>query len=375
MESVLTGDSENVFFRCVEDCSEAIMITDSTGKLLYVNPAWCQIYGYSSQEALGSTPRLLHSGNQKSEFYERMWSEILNPKLGHWKGEVVNKSKDGTLIPVLLTITPVRDKSGSIVGHMGIALDISTQKQLEAKVLQQDRLASIGVLASGLAHEVGTPLGVVRGRAEFLMMQTDAKQNKTIESGLQTIITQIDRISRLISSLLRFSRANDDVRTQEIELTLVVEEVLNLIGQNLKANSIELRLEVPSGLRIHADTNRLQQVFLNLLVNAVQAIQKAVRDGSRRGHHISIRAEEKRRSGGLGVAISITDTGCGIPPENMRKLFQPFFTTKDVGEGTGLGLAIVSKLIHEMRGEITVESAPNDGAKFTIFLPAPAHLR
>ncbi|MBI3556277.1 MAG: PAS domain S-box protein [Deltaproteobacteria bacterium] len=369
MEYMLANtDPQNVFFRCVEDCSEAIMVTDTKGILLYVNPAWCQIYGFTKKEAVGQTPKILHSGYQPSEFYRQMWQTILNPKLGSWKGDIVNKSKNGALTPVLLTITPVRDPNGQIVGHMGIALDMSAQKQLESKVLQQDRLASIGVLSSGLAHEVGTPLGVVRGRAEFLMMQPEVAKSPVLGIGLQTIVTQIDRISRLISSLLRFSRATDDVHNQDIEFLAVIDEVENLIGQNLKASSIELKLEIPKGLKIHADFNRLQQVFLNLMVNAVHAIQKAQKDGSGREHAIVIHAERKGEASDSSVVITVKDSGCGIAPGNLRKIFQPFFTTKDVGEGTGLGLAIVSKLVHEMRGEIMVESVLGEGANFTLFL-------
>jgi PAS domain S-box-containing protein len=368
MEYVFDANPRNVYFRCVEDSNEAIMITDTTGTLLYVNPAWCEIYGYTKEEAIGATPKLLHSGYQSAEFYKSMWQRILDPALGHWKGEIVNRSKSGALIPVLLSITPVRDSDNRIIGHMGIALDMSAQKQLEAKVLQQDRLASIGVLASGLAHEVGTPLGVVRGRAEFLQMQPEAQTNQAFGNGLQVIVTQIDRISRLINSLLRFSRATDDVRSQDIEVMAVVNEVMNLLGQTVRASSIELKLEIPEGARVYADFNRLQQVVLNLVVNAVHAIQKATRDGVAREHSIVIRVDRKGEGPGARVVLSVKDSGCGIPPENMRKLFQPFFTTKDVGEGTGLGLAIVSKLVHEMGGEITAESVPGDGATFTVFL-------
>lgn len=372
MEYVMDVDPRNVYFRCVEDSNEAIMITDTSGKLLYVNPAWSQIYGYSKEEAIGRTPKLLHSGYQSQEFYRSMWETILNPKLGHWKGEIVNKAKNGTLIPVLLSITPVRNLDNKIVGHMGIALDMSAQKQLEAKVLQQDRLASIGVLASGLAHEVGTPLGVVRGRAELLMMQPESKASQVLGNGLQVIVSQIDRISQLITSLLRFSRATDDVRNQDIEVLSVINEVINLLGQTLRASSIELKVEVSPGLRVYADFNRMQQVLLNLVVNAVHAVQKAERDGVKREHSVVIHASRASAAVDGRIILFVRDSGCGIPPENMRKLFQPFFTTKDVGEGTGLGLAIVSKLVHEMGGEITAESVLGEGAKFTVFLKSSA---
>jgi PAS domain S-box-containing protein len=364
------SDSKNVFFRCVEDCNEAIMISNTMGNILYVNPAWSRIYGYGKDEAIGKTPKLLHSGFHDSKFYRKMWQAILDPQLGHWKGEIINKSRDGKLIPVFLTITPIRDHEAMIVGYMGIAMDMSAQKQLEAKVLQQDRLASIGILASGLAHEVGTPLGVIRGRAEFLMMQPLTEKSEVLKGGLKTIVTQIDRISKLISSLLRFSRATDDVRNQDVEVISVINEVLDLVGQNLKSNAIELKLDIPQGTSVYADFNRLQQIFLNLIVNSVQAIQKAKKDGAQRSHSITIHAEKETDANGGRCRVSVVDTGCGIPAENLRKLFQPFFTTKDIGEGTGLGLAIVSKLTHEMNGEVAVESVFGEGATFSVLLPS-----
>src|SRR5690606_13193606 len=105
---------------CVEDSDEAIMISDRKGTLVYVNPAWCRIYQYTAEEAVGNTPSLLHSGIQDKSFYRKMWDDITNPEKGSWKGELVNRAKDGTLVPVLLTITPYRGDDGSILGYMGI---------------------------------------------------------------------------------------------------------------------------------------------------------------------------------------------------------------------------------------------------------------
>jgi PAS domain S-box-containing protein len=164
----LSIDPQNVFFRCVEDSSEAIMISDPRGILQYVNPAWVRTYGYTQKEAIGNKPSLLHSGLHSKAFYQSMWTEISSQETGHWKGELINRCKNGELIPVLLTITPVKSAEAKIIGYMGVAVDIRFKKELEAKVAHQDRLASIGLLASGIAHEIGNPLGVIRGRAELL---------------------------------------------------------------------------------------------------------------------------------------------------------------------------------------------------------------
>lgn len=355
------ADRQNIFFRCVEDSSEAIMISDKNGILVYVNPAWTHIYGYSEKEAIGKTPKLLHSGHQSDDFYKEMWNRIRDPKIAHWKGELVNKAKDGTLIPVLLAITPFRAlETSEISGYMGIAVDIRYRKELEAKVAHQDRLASIGMLASGLAHEIGTPLGVVRGRAELMMMQAS---DETLKKNLGIITSEIDRISKLIRSLLRVSRSFSDVHMESVSPFAVVSEVHSLLNQHLRENNIEFRLAVPEDLRVKGDFGRMEQVALNLIMNSIHAVRKAKEQGRTIGHFLSIDFTDL--PGGV-VSIRIEDSGCGIPPQNMKMLFKPFFTTKDVGEGTGLGLAIVSQLMREMEAKISVQST--EGAGTTFFL-------
>ncbi len=363
MSLKIQTDPKNIFFRCVEDSNEAIMITGMDGKLLYVNPAWSRIYGFTLEEAIGNSPRLLHSGIQGPEFYAEMWNHIRDPEIAHWKGQIINKAKDGRLVPVLLTITPFKNFDGQIEGYMGIALDMSEQKQLEAQVLQQDRLASIGLLASGLAHEIGTPLGVVRGRAEMIKM--DIPDGPAARS-LDTIISQIDRITKLIRSLLRVSRSSTDLQIDDVSVQDVVDEVFSLVGQNFRQNSIALITEIQEGLTVRADPNRLQQVALNLAMNSIHAIKKAKEADQPGPHRFTIRA----KCDGRHVRIEFEDTGCGIPPENMQMLFKPFFTTKDVGEGTGLGLAIVAKLVEEMKGRISAESQVGIGTRFTLELEA-----
>lgn len=351
------GIKSDVFYRCVEHSNEAIMITGLDGLLVYVNPAWVRIYGFSLEEAVGKNPRILHSGHHSKEFYSEMWAQVSDPAVGSWKGEVINRTKDGKLIPVLLSITPFRGSDQRIEGYMGIALDLSRRKELEAKVSQQDRLASVGLLASGLAHEIGTPLGVIRGRAEILQMQT---KEPSLASALDVIIGQIDRISRLIRSLLRVSRSNTDLRLQDVSLKEVIDDVLSLVGQNFRADGVSLVVDIDSNARVFADFDRLEQVLLNLLMNAIHAIRSIERPE----HQVKIGFEMR----GMRAALTVSDTGCGISADHMKKLFKPFFTTKAVGEGTGLGLAICAQIAHEMGGEIIVESQLGKGSTFTILL-------
>ena len=359
----LQCDSQNAFFRCVEDCNESIMISDEKGILVYVNPAWERTYGYSRAEAIGQTARLLHSGHQADEFYSEMWRQIMNPEIGTWKGEIINRAKDGTLVPVYLTITSFKSPSKVILGYMAFALDITQKKELEAKVLHQDRLASVGMLASGLAHEIGTPLGVVRGRAEFLAMQS---RDPELTKGLGVITAEIDRISKLIRSLLSVSRSFSDVQVQNISIEDVVSEVMALVGRNLSDDNVDIQIRIPADLKVCADFNRMKQILLNMIMNSIHAIRKSIATVHREGHFLTIEASQR----GKKVAIEVTDSGCGISPRDMKKLFQPFFTTKDIGEGTGLGLAIVAQLLREMDGEISVKSIEGKGTVFVVLLNA-----
>lgn len=353
---------KNVFYRCVEDSNEAIMITDVQGVLFYVNKAWQRIYGYSLEEAVGNTPRMLRSRYQTEEFYREMWRQILDPKKGYWRGELVNRAKDGAEVPVLLTITPYRN-SGVTEGYMGIAVDMTHQKEMEAQIIRQDRLASVGLLASGLAHEVGTPLGVIRGRAEYLSFL--AGENAKLKEGLEVIVQQIDRISKLIYSLLHLARADRSETARPIIAADAFRQVAILTEQKRRQLGITLDVEISDNVRVVAENDRLTQVALNLTMNSIHAIEAAAQRDPGREKRILVSAEEH----GNSWEILFSDTGTGISEENLKNLFKPFFTTKDVGAGTGLGLVISLQIVQSWGGNMTVSSAEGKGTTFKILLP------
>lgn len=366
---------DGVFFRCVEDCFEPVMLTNLQGKMKYVNPAWILTYGYSREEAIGQTPRILRSEHQDDHFYRELWQTILDPKIGFWRGEVINKAKDGHLVPVLLTITPYRDSTGEILGYMGIAVDLSDQKRMEHQILRQDRLASIGMLAGGLAHEIGNPLGVIRGRAEMLMMQVREKPDAA--KSLEVIVNQIDRISGLIRSLLRVSRVPEEILLRETNLKGSIEEVSLLMNETCRRSGIELRTSGTDRM-VLAEPSHLQQLFLNLILNSVYAIEEQKSKGpspllsslESHQHFIDIHAEKNEQDG--TCEVHVRDSGIGISQANLARLFQPFFTTKAAGVGTGMGLAVVSKLVEEMKGSVSAESpGVGYGATFTLKLQSP----
>lgn len=343
---------DQVFLRCVEDCFEPIMLTDRVGKLKYVNPAWCLTYGYSQEEALGETPRLLRSSFQSEDFYHQMWKTIQDQKYGFWRGEVINRAKDGHHVPVLLTITPYREVSGEIVGYMGIAVDLSEQKKMEQQILIQDRLASIGLLAGGLAHEIGNPLGVIRGRAELVLNQVRGQE--AVEKNIGVIITQIDRISTLMNSLLNFSRVPSAMSLQSVKLQETVSQVISLMSEACEAAKIKLSCELPD-VMVAGEPTHIQQVFLNLILNSMHAIEEQIKITTEPERDRIIAISSYLTNDGDCV-VEVKDSGCGMSRFSLEKVFQPFFTTKAPGKGTGLGLPIVAKLMAEMNGQISAKS-------------------
>ncbi len=362
-ERIVNMIEKRIFFRCVEYSTEGIMITDASSRLLWVNKAWQRMYGYSIDEVLGKTPRMLHSKHQNDAFYQTMWIDIQSPSKGFWRGEIVNRSKDGREVPVLLTINPYKSPEGEIEGYMGIAVDMTEKKQMEAQILQADRLASIGLLASGLAHEVGTPLGVIRGRAEYL--QQLAKDNDKVAKGLDVIISQIDRISKLIYSLLNLARSEKSEQARPVNILRACTDVKNLLDQKFQRSGVELRVDVPDHATVQAETDKLTQVILNLAINALHAVTKRLGKTPEPKGLVHIHAFEHEKE----WELLVEDNGTGISRDHLKLLFKPFFTTKDPGEGTGLGLAITEQIIQSWGGTVQVESVEGTGSRFKLKIP------
>lgn len=235
----------------------------------------------------------------------------------------------------------------------------------EAQIVMQDRLASVGLLASSLAHEIGTPLGVIRGRAEYLELQV--KDDVNIKKNIDIIISQIDRVSKLIHSLLNLARGDQNRQMGKIYLNEVISEVTDLLGHEFRKYEVEIKNELTSDIPItvKAEAGPLHQVFLNLLINSLHAIESAVKNGQKCPHFIRISAAVM----GSQWVVKIEDSGCGISEKNMKNLFKPFFTTKGIGVGTGLGLATSYGIIESWGGSIEVSSTEGRGSEFRILLP------
>ena len=238
-----------------------------------------------------------------------------------------------------------------------ILRDISDRQRIEQQLRQAERLAEVGTLAAGMAHEIGTPMNVILGRAEQLMRKTD---DEATRKALATITTQVERITKLMNQLLTFARRRPSER-RSVNLGQTVEDCLEVLQERIRRARITVESDYETTLHpmhVHADPDQMSQVFLNLLINAIHAMP----DGG-----ILRIALERANS---HVKAVIADTGHGIPKEDLPKIFHPFFTTKAAGQGTGLGLTVVHNIVQEHGGSITVESEPGTGTTFTVTLPA-----
>lgn len=232
--------------------------------------------------------------------------------------------------------------------------DISERKRLQEQLRKTERIAELGTVASGMAHEIGTPMNVILGRAEYLM---DRVGDEPIKKGLQTIITQVERITRVMNQLLSFARRKTPERGA-LDLKQVVEDSLEMFHERLTRSQIQLELMLADPCpMVLADADQMSQVMINLVMNAVHAMPEG---GTLR---VALAPELQM------VRLTIADTGHGIPREVIKKIFDPFFTTKEFGKGTGLGLTVVKGIIEEHQGSIAVESQEGAGTTFTILLP------
>lgn len=254
----------------------------------------------------------------------------------------------------------VKDQLTPLLLERAIRYSIKHAQDM-AQILQQDRLASLGLLASSLAHEIGTPLGVISGRAELLAKKYNS--NLDLKNDMSLIVSQIERITKLVNSLLHLARGKQSDFVTAVNLNDCVQDVLNLMSHEMEREKIKLLVKLGGTFFVKGEPGPLGQVILNILVNSVHAIEDAKKSG-KKDHVIKIEALQH----GSSIELSIEDTGCGIPEKNLAQLFKPFFTTKDIGQGTGLGLATSIKLVQSWGGTIKASSQEGQGAKFVVSL-------
>jgi PAS domain S-box-containing protein len=330
-----------------------IQITDASGKMIYVNPAFERASGFSNEELIGRNPRILNSGRYSREFWKSVWDHITTRKV--WVGEIENRRKDGSPFHTELVISPIVDGNGHIVGFLGAHRDITEQKILEQQLVRSQKMESIGTLAAGIAHEVGNPLTSISSLVQVIQRTT---ADEFAKDKLELIKDQINRIARIIRDLVDFSRPSSYV-IKPTDVNKVIREALNIVQYGKKVKDIAFTLELADDLQsLPVVPDQLAQVFINILMNAVDSL-----DGKPGSIWIQSRVD------GEMVEVLVKDTGKGIAPDDREKIFEPFFTTKAVGKGTGLGLWVSYGIVQSFGGDIEVDSDLGRGSTFKIQLP------
>ncbi len=358
----------------IEQTNIAVIITDLEGKIEYVNHAFETDTGYSYEEAIGQNPRILKSGKHPPEYYQEMWDTITAGKT--WRGEFINRKKDGTEYHEDAIIFPIFDDQGKIIKYAGWLKDISKEKELEKQIQQIQKIESIGVLTGGIAHDFNNLLTVINGYTELGLAKY--KNDVKIRSILESIHTAGHRAANLTSQLLAFSR-KQIITPKIIDINELISSMENMLKRLIEEH-IELHFYLEPGLpKIKADPVQIEQVLMNLVVNARDAIHEKAPENSKEKRIIietnvhllddAYVATHRGSSPGMFVSISVTDNGIGMDEETKTKIFDPFFTTKEVGKGTGLGLSTVYGIIKQNNGSIFVYSEPDKGTTIKIYWP------
>lgn len=348
--------------------ANGIVITDTSGNIVWANPAFGSLTGYSLNEAVGSNMRdLIKSGKQDQEFYRNMWNTILAGQV--WRGEIINKRKDGTLYTEDMTIAPVREGSGEITHFVAVKQDITDRKSLQEQLLQSQKLESIGQLAGGVAHDYNNILGVIIGYGELLKskLRDDFEAQRPVEA----ILTASTRAADLTRQLLAFAR-KDIISPRVVNINSSLEIVQKMLKRIIGENINFVFRPGDNLWNVRIDPSQLDQVLINLAANSKDAIQ-GVGVITIETSNVSVDAIYAKGRPGLRtgdfVRLVFSDTGAGMESETVRRIFEPFFTTKEKGHGTGLGLSTVYGIVKQNNGEVFVTSGVGEGTSFEIFLP------
>ncbi len=353
---------ELLFQQVIESLPDALFLIDAEGKIQFLNPAAERLCATSSTLIKN---RLIQDLFPKAkDFIERLQSTL---HTGHAytirEDELTNRARESFVVEI--HISPYYDEEGKNIGASILMRDLSALKKMEEDFRYADRLAIMGTIASGLAHEIKNPLGGIKGAAQMLKREI---KKKDLQEYLEIIIKEANRVNKIIQELLNFTKPQN-TKLISVNLNKLLDELVQLEQVNEASQSIQfIRHFDPSLPPVKADENQLKQVFLNLIKNAREAlngkgnIQISTRMVT--GYQLKLEHGKVARM----VQVDIHDNGCGMDTETLANLFAPFYTTKK--GGTGLGLAISHRIITELQGFIQVESEPKKGSTLSVFLRA-----
>jgi PAS domain S-box-containing protein len=343
--------SENI----IESVNVGILVVDFDGRITTWNSALEEVFGVARERALR---------RNIDDVFDRDLIETIQNVIGQ-EGWAIRDTRhiykynasteDGRPLTLNISLAPFEAARGVVTGTLVVIENVTERAQLEQQLLEREKLSSIGLLAAGVAHEVNTPLAGISSYAQMLLQQV--QENDPKRKLLEKIHVQTVRASGIVNNLLNFSRTGD-AQFREVDINRVLDDTLQLLEPQLRGAKFKISCTYGEHLQpAYGSASKLQQVFMNLILNA--------RDAMPNGGRLTVHT----RAVDTSLVIDFRDTGVGIAPENIARIYDPFFTTKEVGQGTGLGLALSYGIIQEHNGRIFVESRPGEGAHFTIKLP------
>ena len=363
----LSEDEHRKLSITIEQSPTSIMITDIDGTLEYVNPAFTSNTGYAKDEVIGRSPRFLDSGHHDIVFFEEMWQTLRSGK--PWQAEICNRKKDGTLFWETMTTSPVKDENDEITHFVSVMVDQTNRKRLQKQLQQTQKMEAVGTLAGGIAHDFNNILAPILGYTEMLMERLP--EERVLLERLGIIHDSGNRAKELVAQILTFARKGEEEK-MPVEAQSLLKEALKFTRSTFPS-SIEIRQKIDMSCHpVLAHPTQLHQVMMNLLTNARHAIGNS-------GGVLSISLQEVNPEvndlgqtgspGGKQLCLTVTDSGHGMAPKVLERIFEPYFTTKKKGEGTGLGLAVSHGIVESMGGRIAVTSAPGKGTTFRVYIP------
>ena len=338
----------------VECANDLVVSTDAAGRILTWNRAAEAISGWPTNEIIGrELVTLCPEAQQPSmaDMLDRLVRGHSTPNL-----ELNLITRDGRVVAIAWACSLMRDNQEQIIGCVAVGRDLTEQRRLEGQVLQASKMAALGIMAGGIAHEVRNPLAIIAATSQLAAEADDDAELR--HACLERIQAGTQRASQIIENLLKFAQPARG-RLERLDVAAALAETLDLLANQLTMQRVKIEVALAPELpKVNGNRGLLQQVFTNLILNACQAMPQ--------GGRLSIAG---RVEPGGKLALSFNDTGQGIPPDHLDKLFDPFFTTLPVGQGVGLGLAISYSIIQQHQGTIEVESRPGGGSTFTTVLP------
>jgi len=364
-EAELELERTSEYLRSVVNNSPVIIVTtDLEGNVVSFNPGAEESLGYAAEEVIGKPASQFYPDPAERE--EIMRGVMRDGSVRDLRTKLLRK--DGTPVLVSITLSQLKDSSGAMIGTVGISKDISRRRALMDQVMRSERLAAVGRLAAGVAHEINNPLAVIGEISGFLgeLLEDDPELEDPetlaeLREGLPKVIEQVDRCRTITHRLLTFSRKSE-AKVEVTDVAAALEEILPFLEKEARLARVKIRRDYAERIpRVQMEEMQLQEIFINIIHNAIQAV-----GGTGEGGEIRI-ATSQREDG--RVVITFEDDGPGIAEEVRDRLFDPFVTTKPTGVGTGLGLSICYGIVKRHDGAITVDSEPGRGATFHVILP------